>query len=656
MLVLADLPGGVNDIIGAVVGWLGQLSVLDWILVGIGVALAGGGWIRAVAYSRLGTIGIDDFASDKVEAIEPAACKAMLQEKLGERGWLPSSGVPSGSPTADKLADAISESPVPQGKWLGTLVKLLPFLPTSVSFRVTGTLKQSAEPGDTKPYALHYELVCLGPRQDLRLDQVADSSWPKVMEAASKAIYLGITELAPGIYPDWARWTNVDALTMYRTGLNIESGARRRALDDRAAVQVTYSLAEACYREASRLDPQNMLSRLRAANCAERIVLEANSDDVIGKRIAALGDYLAIRLREPALFSAGYRASVLLSLLADSEGFATVHFTRLNALLDRLEQDTARHVDVTDAGDRSLLGRMVDALRRSGEHAVVSLEESALQSRLTQAARHESEQVRKRLGPFWVMTNERRFRHRYEPRGQERRQLQKALGISRLCMLARRAARKAPRRPTATQFFWRGWLFWWYMFGRWHRAGWQAHYNAACFYALLPQAASPKGPFGSTGLRRRALKHLERAIDQADGALPCRYVRDEDPDLNILRQKSKVRFDRAIRKLCPRELTVRYRGPDALSGMAVVSGDGSTAPPGSFTVVSHVPGSLTGSGADYRVTVLDENRPLVFRHNVEGTADGQEWELIASELPSEIWLVHGNPNVFQQEPPTVDPV
>jgi hypothetical protein len=72
--------------------------------------------------------------------------------------------------------------------------------------------------------------------------------------------------------------------------------------------------------------------------------------------------------------------------------------------------------------------------------------------------------------------------------------------------------------------------------------GWQAHYNAACFYSLLLRRAQelPETPPGSTDTDRLAwtsLQHLRHAVYDSAGILPVSslWLRRVDPDLDAVR-------------------------------------------------------------------------------------------------------------------------
>jgi hypothetical protein len=623
--------------------WVSHVGVLDWVLVGLSVFLLAWGWLRAAAFARLGTIQIADLTCDD-NTLAPVAAKAVLQQELGQRGLLPPSGVPSGSPSVASIADAISKAPIPQAGWVGALVGLVPWPPSSTDFRINGSLMRLGS-GAHARVQFAYELVCLGPQQSVRLGAATGADAQDAIRSASPDLYRLIGEAAPNIYPDWARWCSSAALTTYRAGLDLET------------TPDGYTQARTRYLEASEEDPDNMLARLRAANCLERMATGATTQseapdldaraEALDLQARALGAYLSIRIRRPDLFEAGFRASVLMSVLASQPGQLLAGNVRLKETLRRFERATSRYVDPCDAPDAR-----PDPVRVTGNMA----------ERLEAAALTESRRARHLLRPLRTVVHGKRFRHRFEPTGRERRQLRKALGISKMAQKARREQRLALERVRAEakgtprararfteqalatasphllseirQVWWRVLVNGRYMRGRWHVAGWQAHYNAACFYALLPQARRFSGQSSGTALRHRALKHLERAIDQADGALQCSYVRDEDPDLSVLRELSPQRFATALRRICPDELVIRYKAPGASDAWRLrVWGEATrTAHERSSPLVEPV--SCDKGVVTFRVRIFDENRGLSFRARLNGRAAGGDagWTVTPSTL------------------------
>ena len=196
---------------------------------------------------------------------------------------------------------------------------------------------------------------------------------------------------------------------------------------------------------------------------------------------------------------------------------------------------------------------------------------------------------------------------------------------------ARPGAPSAPRWPSELrQFRWRVIVEWRYLGGRWHVAGWQAHYNAACFYALLPRAERWHGRPRGTRLRRRSsLRHLELALDQAGGALDCAYVRDEDPDLDVAAPpQPPALHQRRSAGMCPDELVIHYQaaGADRTAG-SCARGDRRPRPSPSPTPHRHrararaepepaltllSPVSTVTGRVTFRVRIFDENCSLSF--------------------------------------------
>jgi hypothetical protein len=639
-----------HDALSLISKWASSISVLDGLLLAGAAALIAWGWVRARAFAALGTIQIADLTCDADTKLEPVAARAILEHELGTRGLLPPSGVPGGSPSVANIADAISNAPIDQAKWLGSLLRLIPLPPTSTGFKISGTLYKT----EGKPPTIHfaYELVGTGPRPSVTL-AVANGSDPRaVIVTAAVDIYRRIGKAAPDIYPSWARWCTSGALITYRSGIELErnaAGATDEPPTGVTPVDATqaYTAAYRQYLAASQQDPDNMLARLRAANCLERMAAGIkDADDRIARRVQALAAYISIRIRQPEIFEAGFRASVLMSVLASEPVEHLAENDLLAVTLNRFERATARCVDPSDDRDDSPLRRAFARADKPG---------ATLTERLEQAAHYEAREARRRLRPLWTMRHQSRFRHRFEPRGRERRQLRKALGITQMAQRARRAQRLAEIRPERRlyirQLCWRIWVFSRYFVGRWGVAGWQAHYNAACFYALLPQATRVDPSFGSLRIRLRALKHLSKAINDADGALQGAYVRDEDPDLQALRKLSPQRFANVVGRICPDELTVHYGRSAPNEGWSLHTWGHATTPPAGRPGNERLaPVSTTKDELVFRIRIFDENSELRFLARCDTDSDHPGWSVVpASLLTAEIWVSPSNALVLDVE-------
>jgi hypothetical protein len=100
-------------------------------------------------------------------------------------------------------------------------------------------------------------------------------------------------------------------------------------------------------------------------------------------------------------------------------------------------------------------------------------------------AAREAKDAYQLVGRFQVLFDKHRLRHRYEPTEIERRRLRRTIAISRHTLRIRqlgnesspKARREARRRKAMVR---------WIHLGLFRAsAGWNAHYNAGCFYALL---------------------------------------------------------------------------------------------------------------------------------------------------------------------------
>ncbi|HEX3977189.1 MAG TPA: hypothetical protein VHW96_13070 [Solirubrobacteraceae bacterium] len=608
-----------HNSLNASIQWLSHLGVQDWVLVGISAFLLAWGWVRAVAFVRLGTIQIADLSCDD-DKLAPAAARAVLQQALGDHGLLPPSGVPSGSPSVASIADAISKAPIPQASWLGSLIGLIPWPPSSTGFQLSGNLHRTGAAENAR-VCFAYELVCTGPRPRVHLGKAEGPDPAAAITHASLDIYRTIAEMAPHIYPTWARWHSPEAQVIYRHALAIERDKR-------------YEEAHRRYMDACAADPDNMISRLRAANCLERVA-SGTKDPArrLERRVEALAAYTSIRIRRPSIFEARFRASVLMSVLASEPSETLAHSDLLRATLARFERASSKAVDPHDSRR--------DALARPPA-------DRSLNARLEAAALIEARRARRQLRPMHTLLHEYRLRHRFEPTGRERRQLRKALGVSQMAQNARSERRRlleptdAPHRAQraasqARQFRWQMLVKWHYLACRWHVAGWPAHYNAACFYALLPRAEEWHSRPVGTRLRRRALRHLELALDQADGALDCAYVRDEDPDLESLRRHNHQRFTNVLACVCPDELVIHYKAAQASETWTLRAWGPATKTESGQASAGLSPVRTREGEVTFRVRIFDENCGLCFRvlpHSPTG------WQLIPATLfTTEIWVL-----------------
>ena len=637
----AGVEHRLHVVLSGAMAWISNLSVLDWIIVGVVAALLIWASVRTRSFTTLGPMTIDELTVG-ANTLEESAAKATLEHELGLRGLLPPSGVPGGFPSVTSVADAISKAPLPQASWMGALIGLVPLPCSRTSFEITGTLMRLGAGTDTRS-RFAYRLICVGPSPSVQLGTADGGNPQEAIELGAQEIYRHVARAAPEMYPLWARWRNAEALVAYREGLRAEqdvaplsvadSPSAKEEFQARPDFSGVYQRAHEHYVVACEHDPDNMLARLRAANCLERIASDTSpgTEERRQAQVQALAAYISIRVREPDIFEAGFRASVLMSVLASEQEEDLQRIVLLHASLGQLERSWDRNIDLHDSRSATLDGR----------------DRRKLKERLAHGARRETRAAQHRLRPMWTIWHENRLRHLFELTGRERRQMRKALAMSRLAQRARASHRMRPADAAIAQAWWRIWVYWRYMVGRSELTGWQAHYNAACFYALLPRA---RARAGGRRLRRRSVWHLQRAVNKADGALLGGYVRDEDPDLASLRDLSPQRFRQVVRHICPDEITIHYRRAQIaagwilhVSGPATTSAKGETAP----AVVTCM--STNPCEAIFRVRILDENQELRFRAEHQGDHDdgGPVWQLIPAQLPtSEAWVHEGDPEVF----------
>jgi len=248
--------------------------------------------------------------------------------------------------------------------------------------------------------------------------------------------------------------------------------------------------------------------------------------------VEALREYLAIAGQRPLLVEARYRASIVAGMLASLPNLPTTAVRRTLGV--------GRDADV-----RAVLERFSSAEAR----AVMQL-----------------------LQPWYTLLREGRLRTRYEPQGPERRELKRAVAISRYCVRLRGFGVDRGFKPWIEVWWYRFVVRWRHLFIGGATVGWQGHYNAACFYALLharvrgiweaerdaagnrdaganrSESAAEPGPQARS--RRRAYRHLRLALEEADDNLECKWWKDVDPDLQDVRDLDDERWAALVAHHC----------------------------------------------------------------------------------------------------------
>ena len=361
---------------------------------------------------------------------------------------------------ASGLLAAVEASPVPSAAWLGKLLALLPFTRRG-GYKLSGTAVSDSR-GTAR---VLFTLVAARGGRVVASATVEGSDVEGAIDAVATEVYIAIVQRERTVYPVWARWRDRQALANYEKALAFE-----------AASQPEH--ASACYAAATEREPRNALPRLLRANLLERLGTKGPADE---KRVLALEGYLRVVDLAPSLVQARYRAGV----------------------------ELGRFAETLPAQDLPRLRRLVGASE--------NVKDDRLKKLLDTKAKSETKAAMGHLRPFYVLRRYGRLRYRFELQGRERRQFRHAARLSLLCGQALRA-RKRTRR------LWLRLRLRADLFGRWSVVGWQAHYNAACFYALQPDDK----------LVDRAFKHLDRAIRDPGSRLACEWL-DADPDLQRLR-------------------------------------------------------------------------------------------------------------------------
>ena len=422
----------------SVEGWLSNFSVGDWVAVAL--ALAAVLWIIAGlrALTRLGPIEIEPLEEEADAHLPVKSLTATVARRLSKSGLLSPSEVPGGAPQADFIT-AVEKSPIPQANWLASLVKLVP-RPRPAAYRLGGTVVVPKTPSAGS--AMHGISLRLRPVREGRELQEFVPAGGKNLHAVAHRVadlaYLHIIEDAVAVLPLWARWHDVDAYAAYMDGMD-----RLESNDDIGAANRF---------DAAAAESSNLLVRVRYANLLERSKAEpiGIADPGAQRALAqarALNAYLRIAKLEASFVEPRYRASVLAAVVAST-------FEDLPPPYQAEVRKAITMIDLPEKVEPTLRD-----LSRSEVNAVLEL-----------------------LRPWFTLLRHGRLRHQLELKGAERSQLRKTVILSKHCVWVRQIG--YDNDPWTRARLWRRRLA-----VRLHlvngTVGWQAHYNAASFYALL---------------------------------------------------------------------------------------------------------------------------------------------------------------------------
>ena len=579
-----------QDLVALAERWVSAADVADWILIGAGIVAIWLAWRMLSADVRLGTVEVSSDKEDGLDAKQIAA----LREELANAGLLPAGGVPAGTPRANVVA-AIEKAPVPQAPWLAALASLVPEIRSNCAFDVSVTLRDQL--GDNKDQVgVTYQISRQGSRTSLGVDTAYATDVSGAIGGAANATYRKIVASTPNIFPAWSVWPDERSFAEYRRGAELEKLGRSDA-------------AFECFKAAEALAPRNMLARLSVANRLERQAAGSPIERT-PRRIEALDAYLKVAELETSIYEAHYRAMVLLSVLADTWCADDAAYEGdLRSAMERTKTPLPR--------ERKALAAQTDDAPNTDDPTPTPPEK--FKRLLRDASRHEAKAANKLLGVTWTVLHEGRLRHRFELSGPTRRKADKALATSRLTLRLRRQWPGSGEIPWGTKVAWR---YWWrarmrlrFAFMR-EGVGWQAHYNAACFYALLPETTADPPLSDSEWLCERAYRHLARAFGDPKADLDDEYVRHDDPDLELLRA-DQVRWRRKLDAIVGREAIIHYHRPNAhaaeyrewglhLWGEGVRQGARTDWP------MTRGPGHVTADQAEFWVPVGDQRRPISF--------------------------------------------
>ena len=248
-----NIPRGIVNHVEAAVN---SMTVIDWVLLAVAVALVAWVWGSLQAITRLGPIEVAALEHDGKddEGVPPVkALTAQLREALSRTGLSPPPAVPAGAPQIN-LIDAIKESPIPQANWIAAIIQLIP-RPQPSEYHISGVLlgkepsaaqqadagagqqagagvgQQAAAAPGTGPCGLRFAVVPAGDGSS-ELNTVAGCATHRAaVISATSEMFLHISQDATGAFPIWARWHDKASL-----GTFVDSWQQREAGQFQAAI------------------------------------------------------------------------------------------------------------------------------------------------------------------------------------------------------------------------------------------------------------------------------------------------------------------------------------------------------------------------------------------------------------------------------------
>jgi hypothetical protein len=426
--------------VDSVQGWLTNFSVGDW----VAVALAGAAlfWIVAGlrALTRLGPIEIEPLEEEEDAHLPVRSLTAAVARRLSKSGLLSPPEVPAGAPQADFIT-AVEKSPISQASWIASLMKLVP-RPRPAAYKLGGTvITPAANGGTTDMDGISFRLRPV--REGHELQEFVPANGDDLCAVAHRVAdlaYLHIIEDAAAALPLWARWHDVETYAAY--------------LDGMAHLERDEDVEGAADFDVAAADSSNLLVRVQYANLLERSEAEPidGEESPDGERALtqarALNAYLRVAKLEASFVEPRYRASVLAAMLAS--GF--------DALPETYKTDVRAAITIIQIPAADAAETFAD-LSRSEANGVLEL-----------------------LRPWFTLVRQGRLRHQLELSGFERSRLRKTVVISKHCVWVREVGDDNDLW-TRIRLFRRRITVWLHLLSP--SVGWQAHYNAACFYALL---------------------------------------------------------------------------------------------------------------------------------------------------------------------------
>jgi hypothetical protein len=464
------------------------LDTTDWVVLAVGVLLLGRALLTLVISRRPGAVNLGTVTDSESKDPADTAIAAQIHQRLASQRLFGAPLVPGGG-LPQTAATTLTESEVPNAKWLAALVRVLPDLMPKSGVTVDAVMRKRKHGSCPEG--------CTVTLSDLATGRVLEvfTAWQKTaLEAADDAAIYAIAHVLQRDpirrrTPAWSRFG-------LRSRLALAAMVRGNdcASEDVKAAREQYARALA-------LDPGNLVIAMKLGSAFElpapiAPAMQESDNERIAYLVAALKTYLRASEIWPDAYAPRYRAAVALTACADRGATAP------ELKLLGFEDEMACHEEA-----KELLQKLVDELRP------------------TQVAKHWLETFYK--SPRRNSGTRKYFQRFVNPFSIARLRVRTTYKMS--VLVADKTPGETEKRTRAVEKLLCDSSPASFTLCTRLAVNWQVRYNAACYFARLATSNTDNEPLS------RANALLKKVLSDPNHQVTGKWLRG-DPDLEYLRK------------------------------------------------------------------------------------------------------------------------